>query len=276
MAILSPPNTSLLVMAATQFNGKVYILYSYFNIVTVYLATPTYERQPEFVLEKMNNPIDIMPCNDLWCLFITDLHNIWQATFDNNRGEAEPTCEIWLNIEDVKTLSVTRHKSILVTQSTTLSLYNYNAQLLQKIQLGKDLAKGVQHAIETSDGHILVCQADSDDVLAQRITIINKEGEVLNCYGGKLENDGKPQIGPRYASVNNNLGVCFVMDFFNSRILQFDDNLNLQGVLLKHNVNHNKRFCFVNDLHVMILSGFLGVVEIYRVLPRAAPIKTAI
>ena len=154
----------------------------------------------------------------------------------------------------MKSLSVT----IEVTEINQLSTYNSNGDQLYNIN------SMVQHAIETRQGTIVVCQMDNAEDTHQGVFEMTRDGKHIRSFKGKGKSDEICSYKRRYVAQDNDRDRLFVSDSVKHQVLLFNSQLGPQGVLAKDEANVFKRLCYANEAHLLLICSQYGAVDIYK------------
>lgn len=272
--------------AAAYVNGHIYVVAQCTNVITVYKAQLPFTEQQRLAVGAITGVKDIVACSINSCCYVADSNGVWRVKVSNlSNQQPIQDCEIWLKKTTVQSLSITADGNILATEfgkpsasdnhmlnnkpaeCDSLRMYNSKGLILFEIPLNVDDLKGVLHAIQTPTGSIIVCQADKEDDKLQRISEIDIHGTVIRRYGGE-RGGGLGQLNnPNYLVHDFARRWLFVCDYFNHKVLLFDKNLRLRGILVKDEKDWFYKLCYVKELSMLLISSTYGVVEVYRVLP---------
>ena len=256
---------TLTVMGVTHLNNKLYAVYSHSNKIAVFLAETPFTVQTPIVVREMFGPLDVAACSVNICCYIPDCSGVWRVKIDMEEVDRrEGYIMVWLRVNNVKSIWMVPGGNVLLTEFKRIAMYDKSGKVIYQIPLVDDFKKGVQHAMETLDKTLIVCQFDKRDAKYQRLTEINQCGEVLYTYSGKV---GKSLFGPRYVVQDAERDWLFV-SYFEHRVLLFNIKMAFQGVLVKDKVDNFKRICYVKELRLLLLCTACGVVDVYRVLPK--------
>ena len=189
-------------------------------------------------VKELSDPWDIGSCNRNKCLYIMDhigplnSGKILKVDLEGN------IIKNWSTGDDYGDgLSVTREFNVLLTifNKNKLNEYSPDGQLIRQISLSSDTCiRHPWHALKLANGHYVVCHGHNDDD-QHRVSIVDEEGRLKKCFGGKRGSTKGKMICPEYLAVDGN-GFVMVADRGNSRILVLQPDLEFNKEILFRNV----------------------------------------
>lgn len=197
-------------------------------------------------------------------IFVADYNagRVWIITLDHQVNQFNADRGAW-------TLSVTPDGQVLVVGNSgnTVTKYNQTGQVTQMVDLAALGFNSTEHVVETSTGTWILTQADSTSGV-HRVCEINSQGELLKSYGGQRGSEPGQLNLPVHIAVDQLTGRVFVADAGNHRVLMFDDQLTLLGiVLIVATSNLPWRLSFDSGTLVIGLTGTGKTVLTYHIPP---------
>ena len=254
-------NISLRTTGVAHLNGKLYVLISNRDQISVFSASAPFTRQPRDI--DMNGvvvPKDIIACTKQVCCYVADSTGVWMVNIEEKKHE----CKLWLHNGQVVSFSVSNGR-VVVTDDDKLCIYSPSAECLLELPLNQDHLIGTLHAVQTPHNTIIICQSDFTKG-RQCITEINLDGQIQRCYVSKDQDDRAKLNGPCYAIYDRMRHLLFVVDHFNRRVVIFDKNLRIQDILVKDENDQFSKMCFVEETNLLFLSMWYPTVDIHRII----------
>ena len=216
---------------------------------------------PDIIVQGLCKPKDIVACDINQCCYVADSTGVWIIhDVDESKSETKQDYRIWLHNTHLISLSIANGR-LLITEPKRLLIFNSNREREYTIELIGDRLAGTQHAVETSNGTIILCKYDCTYYY---ITEIRMTGDLIRSYGGTQ--DRMRLSVYRYAAYDRCHKLLFVVDQFNRRVLIFDGNLRLVQILLIDEYDFFTKVCYAKDLKLLLVFGWNPQVDVYRVL----------
>ena len=237
-------------------------------------ANDPYQFTSSFELEDADpgDLIDLVSYPAGSCLYVADSSNacIW-------RMNVTRMSHSFSRFVDVKgtpgTLSVTSDGRVLAmnTKCNRLEIYNSDGALERKVSLEKNSLMYPRHAVETSNGTILVCNGYVEHRSHKVSELSSDGGHILCSYGNDYSGNGSRDLNqPWYLVVRSRDQRVFVADSRNKRINLLDSQLNLISTISTDDYNPTRMF-FDYETDNLIIGAFDRGIRIIKWANEAPP-----
>jgi hypothetical protein len=193
----------------------------------------------QWTLKELIDPLDMVSCHINKCLYISDRKSSGVSTEIFRVDPNGKLIKKWSTKIDCGRLSVTFDLNVILValNQNKLNEYSKDGQLIHEIHLGEGFRRP-RHAIKLTNGHFVVSQGYDDDDL-HRVCLVDADGKLLKSFGGKRGSTINQTHTPSYLSVDGS-GSVLVADYWNSRVLLLDSNLEFKKEILTY--RHGLRY----------------------------------
>ena len=190
---------------------------------------------------ELNHPMALTSCVRNKCLYIL---NNSQSQEILRIDPKQKSMRKWSTGKDCGcALSVTDESNVILTvnNKSKLNEYSPEGQLLREINLLPESGGcWPSSALKLANGHFVICHGrTSDDV--HRVCMVDVDGRLKKSFGGKCGYTVEKMNVPVDLCVDGN-EFLMVADYFNSRVLLLNSDLQFEREIISHRVKHGLRY----------------------------------
>jgi hypothetical protein len=190
--------------------------------------TINYQLIRKLNIPELSGPADMAPCAHNHCLYITDsiidaVHVVDLGTMTRWDVDGKPA---GVSVTAANNVLVTFREAQLVKEFTPVGVE------VRVIKLAADI-DNPWHTVQVKEDQFIICHGHHEN-LQHRVCRIDKNGHVVQSYGG-IKGSARGHIdGPPHVAVDKRSGSVFVADFNNHRVLQLSSSLKFEREVISH------------------------------------------
>ena len=240
------------VCGVTKLRAEIYVLCQPFpSVIRVFEGRRPFRLQEEIDIKDIEDQKDLQSSEKDNCLYVSAQREkcVWKIT---RQTDYQHNVFRWLTIDYAPhTLSVSSsgHLLLVTAWSSVLNIYGSEAELLQSIQLPRDIEDSI-HAVETSMGNFIILHQCMET--GERETGPNGRIKEWTWAVSELTRDGQMVVSrflpsnetqklenPRYLTLDSDDQV-YVTDTGNDRVILLDSDLKWNRSLCSSMEEHEE------------------------------------
>jgi hypothetical protein len=198
----------------TIYQNKLFLGRSYEKELEIY-DTTTFNLERRLPMPELHCINDLTTCPECDVVYVVDMCNRSIHVIDMNGTRFH-----WSVTDSPHGISVNSQLNVIVTfhETSKLREFTSSGQLVREINLQSDI-KYPHHAVQLDDDRYAVVHGHYEDAGLHRVCIVNRNGQIIRCYGGRRgSGDGRLHTPTRIVTFGRSL---IVSDMNNDRLLVF-------------------------------------------------------